>query len=52
MSHADKANLVLPFAQGLDQRIDAVAHKAEDHRHTPANQCINDDVAGVLCRTA
>ena len=38
---------VLPFAQCLDQRIDAVAHDSEHMGSTPRDQCLDQNVRRV-----
>jgi hypothetical protein len=47
MAHADIGDAVPPFAQSLDQRIDAVAHDSEHMGCAPCNECLDQDVRCV-----
>src|ERR1700735_4102589 len=48
VADADVANPVLAFAQGFDQRIDAVADDAEGVGSAPIDQRLDDDIGGGL----
>src|SRR5690349_14339562 len=49
VSHLDKTNLFLLFAQRLDHAVYAVSRKPEDHANAPVNQGIDEHLAGGLC---
>ena len=46
MPHLNEADLVLPFAEGLDDAVDAVAGDTEHGVDTPGQQGFDQNVAG------